>query len=134
MVAMADMMTPIEGPAAWRGEDLLNSPAWRRALTAVEVAALERAASSARGAPCPGFGKAAFPVPELAPLFAWMAEQLERGPGVVRLTGLPDRTRRPEAAVLGLLRQSRNAGLSDCGRRGAGRGEGRNRHRRGADL
>jgi len=86
---MADMMTPIEGPAAWRGEDLLNSPAWRRALTAVEIAALERAASSGRGAPCPGFGKAAFPVPELAPLFAWMAEQLERGPGVVRLTGLP---------------------------------------------
>jgi alkanesulfonate monooxygenase SsuD/methylene tetrahydromethanopterin reductase-like flavin-dependent oxidoreductase (luciferase family) len=28
-------------------------------------------------------------VPELEPLFTWMAHQLEHGPGVVRLSGLP---------------------------------------------
>jgi hypothetical protein len=84
-----DLLAPIETPAAWRGTDLLSSEAWRRRLTSGEIAALERAADAAEGAVCPGFGPAAFPVPELAPLFAWMARQLEHGPGVVRLTGLP---------------------------------------------
>src|SRR5665213_291695 len=86
---MNDLLAPIEGPAAWRGDELLDSPAWRRALSATDLAALERATAAAHGAPVPGFNKAAFPVPELAPLFAWMAEQLEHGPGVVRLTGIP---------------------------------------------
>lgn len=82
-------LQPIDSPAAWYGEDLANSPAWRRVLTAAEIAALERATEGARGAPLPGFRKEVFPVPELAPLFAWMIEQLERGPGVVRLAGVP---------------------------------------------
>ena len=86
---MNAILEPIDSPAAWRGEALLRSPAWRRALTAAELAALQRATASARDAKCPGFGRAAFSVPELAPLFAWMAEQLERGPGVVRLIGVP---------------------------------------------
>ena len=86
---MDDMLAPIDSPAAWRGDELLHSPAWRRALTQAELTALDRATIAARGAPCPGFGKASFPVPELIDLFAWMAEQLERGPGVVRLTGVP---------------------------------------------
>ena len=86
---MDDSFEPIDSPAAWRGEELAASPAWRRALTVAEIAALERATAGARGAPLPGFGAAAFPVPELEPLFGWMIEQLERGPGVVRLTGLP---------------------------------------------
>jgi hypothetical protein len=83
------MLTPIGGPAAWRGEERLNSPAWRSALTSEAIAALGRATKAARGVDCLGFGTAAFPVPELAPLFAWIAEQLERGPGVVRLSGVP---------------------------------------------
>lgn len=86
---MDEVFKPIESPAAWRGDELARSPACRRALTHAEVAALERATAGARNAPLPGFGTSAFPVPELAPLFAWMIEQLERGPGVVRLTGLP---------------------------------------------
>ena len=86
---MDDTFEPIDSPAAWRGDELAASPAWRRALTAAEIAALERATAGARSAPLPGFGASAFPVPELEPLFAWMIEQLERGPGVVRLTGLP---------------------------------------------
>jgi hypothetical protein len=86
---MTRMFEPIDSPAAWRGDDLLHSPAWRRALTGTEIAALERATAAARNAPLPGFGRSAFPVPELAPLFAWMVEQLERGPGVVRISGVP---------------------------------------------
>ena len=65
------------------------SGAWRRALSTQEIVSLERAADLAVGVPCPGFPATSFPVPELVPLFAWMADQLERGPGVVRLSGLP---------------------------------------------
>jgi hypothetical protein len=86
---MDDVFEPIDSPAAWRGDELLASPAWRRVLTDDEIAALQRATIGAHDAPSPGFGKSDFAVPELAPLFAWMVEQLERGPGVVRLSGLP---------------------------------------------
>lgn len=89
MDGMDGLLAPIDSPAAWRGAELAASPAWRRPLTKFEIAALERATEAARSARCPGFGPAAFPIPELAPLFAWMAEQLERGPGAVRLSGLP---------------------------------------------
>jgi Taurine catabolism dioxygenase TauD, TfdA family len=83
------ILTPIEGPSAWRGADLEASEAWRRRLTDTEIAALTRAAEAARDVGCPGFGAAAFPVPELDPLLHWMAEQLEHGPGVVRISGVP---------------------------------------------
>jgi hypothetical protein len=88
-MTMTALFEPIDTQAAWRGDELANSPAWRRALTATELTALERATAGARTAPLPGFRKEAFAVPELAPLFAWMVEQLERGPGVVRLSGVP---------------------------------------------
>jgi len=84
-----DVLTPIETAQAWTGAELEASDAWRRGLTAPEIDALSRAADTARDARCPGFGPDAFQVPELAELFAWMARQLEHGPGVVRLTGLP---------------------------------------------
>jgi hypothetical protein len=86
---MESQLSPIDGPAAWTGAQLAASGAWGRRLTASETGALERATEMAARLPCPGFGPAAFQVPELAPLFAWMAWQLEHGPGVVRLSGLP---------------------------------------------
>jgi hypothetical protein len=81
----------IEGPAAWRGSELAADPSWRRVLTPDEVAALERAASAAEahGVAPTGFAAAEFPVPELTSLFAWLANQLERGPGVARVCGVP---------------------------------------------
>jgi hypothetical protein len=82
-------MDILDSSAAWRGNELAESEAWRRRLTAREIAALERATLETRDVTCPGFGPKSFAVPELRPLFAWMAHQLERGPGVVRLTGLP---------------------------------------------
>ncbi|HVH81260.1 MAG TPA: taurine catabolism dioxygenase TauD, partial [Stellaceae bacterium] len=81
----------IEGPAAWRGSELAADPSWRRTLTAEEVAALQRAAAAAeaRGIALTGFPAHEFPVPELTPLFAWLAGQLENGPGVARVCGMP---------------------------------------------
>jgi hypothetical protein len=84
-----DLLAPIETKAAWRGTELEASEAWGRNLTVTEIAALERATETVMHHPCPGFGPSAFAVPALKPLFAWMAEQLERGPGALRLTGLP---------------------------------------------
>ena len=83
------MFAAIETPQAWHGNDLRNSDAWRRRLTENEVASLIRAAEVSQDAPCPGFGKWAFKVPELGPLLAWTARELEHGPGVVRITGVP---------------------------------------------
>jgi Taurine catabolism dioxygenase TauD, TfdA family len=84
-----NVYTPIGGPIAWRGSELTGSEAWRRRLTDHEIAALERAAHETHAIACPGFGASAFSVPELVTLFTWMAKQLEQGPGVVRLSGLP---------------------------------------------
>ena len=70
MNVMNNLVAPIDTPAVWHGAALATSDAWRRQLTETEIAALERATEMARTAPCPGFGPAAFPVPELTPLFA----------------------------------------------------------------
>jgi hypothetical protein len=84
-------MTLIEGPAAWRGSELVIDPSWRRTLTIEEVAALERAAmaAEARSVGPTRFGPAEFTLPELKPLFSWLADQLECGPGVARVSGIP---------------------------------------------
>ena len=81
---MVDLLAPVETKAAWFGAGLEASEAWGRALTVAEISALERATEMSMRLPCPGFPPAGFAVPELAPLFAWMGEQLERGPGAVR--------------------------------------------------
>jgi hypothetical protein len=88
-IDMDSVLAPIDSPAAWRGAELEASEAWRRRLTKTEIAALTRAAKETRDIACPGFGPAAFRVPELEPLLAWMARQLEHGPGVVRVSGVP---------------------------------------------
>ncbi|WP_137123874.1 TauD/TfdA family dioxygenase [Roseomonas sp. HF4] len=82
---------PIGGAAAWRGADLAARGFWPRRLDEAEIAALERAVAAARqaGLSPPGFGHADFPLPDLAPLLAEVAAELEHGAGVVRLSGLP---------------------------------------------
>jgi len=86
-----EWLQPIEGPVAWRGAELARDPSWRRTLTGEETAALERAAAAAeaRGLGPTGFGPAEFRVPELRPLFSWLAGRLENGPGVARVSGVP---------------------------------------------
>jgi hypothetical protein len=84
-------MDMIEGPAAWRGVELADDSSWRRVLTEDEIGALERvaAAAEARGVGPTGFAAAEFLVPELEPLFGWLAAKLENGPGVARVSGVP---------------------------------------------
>jgi hypothetical protein len=82
MNVVNNLLAPIDTPAAWHGTALAASDAWRRQLTVAEIAALERATEAVRDATCPGFGPGVFPVPELAPLFAY-------GLAMVRLSGLP---------------------------------------------
>ncbi|MGD9617035.1 MAG: TauD/TfdA family dioxygenase [Alphaproteobacteria bacterium] len=84
-------LQPIEGPAAWRGAELLRDPSWRRTLTNDETAILERvaAAAEARGIAPTGFGPTEFPLEELRPLLSWLADRLENGPGMARLSGVP---------------------------------------------
>jgi hypothetical protein len=91
MDGMTANPTLIEGPVAWHGNELAADPCWRRTLTADEVAALERAAAAAEagGIASTGFAASEFPVPELEPLFTWLAYQLEHGPGVARVSGIP---------------------------------------------
>ena len=124
-----DELAPIKTNQAWRGAELEASEAWGRRLTEAEIAALIRAADLANHAPCPGFGKWAFEIPELAPLLAWTARQLEYGPGVVRIKGVPvDRMPRD------MLRRLFWGFCVNLGRRGVGGGERRNRHWRGVGL
>jgi hypothetical protein len=89
MIGMENFLTPIETAQAWTGAELVASDAWRRRLTAAEIAALARAAEESAAAPCPGFGRDWYRVPELEELLGWTARQLEQGPGVVRLSGVP---------------------------------------------
>jgi hypothetical protein len=81
----------IGGPAAWRGEQLSARGFWPRRLSAEEVAAIDTALATAKSANLapPRLRAAGFPAGALAPLLAEVAEELERGAGVVRLSGLP---------------------------------------------
>ncbi len=85
------MLQPITGPAAWTGKQLEADPTWRRQLTGQEIEVLLAAAARLRaaGGPTEGFDAAQFQIPGLADVLQWLAVQLEEGPGLVRLGGLP---------------------------------------------
>jgi len=88
---MFDALTPIGGPAAWQGEALAARGFWPRRLTAEELTALDAGLAEAgrqKLAP-PGLRPAQFPLAPLRPLLDAVAEELEHGAGVVRLSGLP---------------------------------------------
>jgi hypothetical protein len=84
-------MTPIGGRAAWRGAELAKSPYWGRRFTTEEIAALDAAleAARARGIAPPRIAARDFAIPTLRPLLDGIADELENGAGVVRLSGLP---------------------------------------------
>jgi len=88
---MAPDLSPIGGPAAWRGQELVARGFWPRRLTPFEVAALDdaMARAMARGKLPPKLGREDFPVDGLKPLLAEVTEELENGAGAVRLSGLP---------------------------------------------
>lgn len=84
-------LSPIGGPAAWRGAELAARGFWPRRLTEQEVAALDDALAQAMaaGRTPPRLTPADFPADALRPLLAAVTEELENGAGVVRLSGLP---------------------------------------------
>jgi hypothetical protein len=82
---------PIGGPAAWRGDELAGSDAWRERLTGEQVAELARAVDVARacGRPTAQLTAADFPLPKLAEAIARWRHELVDGRGFLLVGGLP---------------------------------------------
>ena len=120
---------------------LAASDAWRRQLTETEIAALERATEMAFGPPpCLGFRPARLPGPRTdATIRLDGRTRLEHGPGVVRLS-------EPCPSIIsqaihcggcsGVFSVNLGTPIYQTSASGEvlGEGQGRNRHRRGADL
>jgi hypothetical protein len=88
---VAPPTAPVGGPAAWRGDALAGSDAWRERLDAAQVAELKRAVDVARatGRPAAELTAADFPVPSLrASIDRWRRE-LRDGRGFVLISGFP---------------------------------------------
>ena len=81
-------MTPIGGPAAWRGQQLAHRGFWPRKFLGLELDALDEALRHAEDTP-PALRARGFAIPALRPLLDTLARELETGAGVVRLSGLP---------------------------------------------
>ncbi|MBX9702169.1 MAG: TauD/TfdA family dioxygenase [Acetobacteraceae bacterium] len=88
----AAWLAPIEGAAAWRNDGIAARGWWPRRLTSAEIAGIDAALAHAqsRGKAPPRFGAEGFPAdPALRALLHDVAEELEHGGGIVRLSGLP---------------------------------------------
>lgn len=85
---MDGMLTPIGGPAAWRGRQLALRGFWPRRFLDLELDALDAALHACPKDP-PFIRAADFRIPALAPLFDVLKRELETGAGVVRLSGIP---------------------------------------------
>ncbi|MGG5818094.1 TauD/TfdA family dioxygenase [Falsiroseomonas sp. HW251] len=81
-------LTPIAGRVAWTGADLAADKSWVKALPAGAVAEIEAALAGLGDRAPPRFGAAEFPLPRTEPFLRAVAEELEYGRGLVRLTGL----------------------------------------------
>jgi hypothetical protein len=81
-------ITPIGGRAAWTGADLAADTSWVMALPAGAVAEVEAALGGLGARDVPNFDAGRFPLPRTAPFLREVAEELESGRGLVRLTGL----------------------------------------------
>src|SRR4051794_9760262 len=82
---------PLIGPAAWYGRDMAGRDDWIFALSADEIAEIERAvAAFARsGAALADVSPATFDLPRLAPRLADVRRELLDGRGFVLIRGLP---------------------------------------------
>jgi hypothetical protein len=84
-------LQPLPGPWAWHGDTLEGNDAWIHPLTPREITELDTALAGLPlrdGSPGP-VNKEDFPLPTLGRRLAAIAEDLERGCGVAKLTGLP---------------------------------------------
>ncbi len=82
---------PIAGPAAWRGNDLATSSAWRHHLSAADIAELDRALAAARasGRPLTALRAADVPLPGLAARIDGWRREVAGGRGFVLVHGFP---------------------------------------------
>src|SRR5215467_457898 len=82
---------PLTGPAAWHGRDLARSTDWIHPISAAAVAELDAALASvkARGLAWADIRREDFPLSGFGAELAAVAHQLEHGPGLVLLRGLP---------------------------------------------
>jgi hypothetical protein len=88
---MAEVSQPLTGRAGWYGKDLEQSGAWIRSLTDTHRAELDAALTQVKraGFPLFGFERDDFPLTTTATLLAEISDELENGPGAIRLRGLP---------------------------------------------
>ena len=82
---------PIEGPEAWRGEELARSTDWIHAITPAEQEELDAAlrAVQRRGVAWPDLRREDFVVPRLDRALAEVSDRLEHGRGLVLLRRIP---------------------------------------------
>jgi hypothetical protein len=85
------MRSVIEGPANWRGTDILKSPDWIHVFSADELAEIDRAlrGAQAQGVTFATLTTANFPLPRVSGLMAAARELLEDGPGLKLFRGTP---------------------------------------------
>lgn len=83
-------LKPIAGRVAWYGTALQPTTDWTRALSADQVATLDRALQvvNRRQIPTLAIGRDDFPLPGFDTLVADIQDELENGLGFLRLTGL----------------------------------------------
>lgn len=84
-------LRPLGGPAAWTGADLLAKRDWIRPLDSTAIRELDAAlvAGKTRGLDWHDLTAKDFPLPTLSDAMADVAEELENGRGVAKLTGIP---------------------------------------------
>ncbi len=82
---------PVEGPAAWRGEDVCARDDWRETLDGAAVEEIDSAVAAARatGKPLGELSVGDFPLPTLGKRIAAWTEQVHRGRGVQVISGVP---------------------------------------------
>lgn len=85
------VLRPIGGPAAWQGATLLAEHDWIRPIGDAATAEIDAALAQAkrRGIDWRDLAKEDFPLPTLSAKLAAIADELESGRGVVKLTGFP---------------------------------------------
>ena len=82
---------PIEGPDAWRADDMRGRDDWVHELSTSEIAEIEAAVEAADTGdrPVAGIGPEDFPLPDLGAALDAIREELLRGRGFVLIRGLP---------------------------------------------
>ncbi|MEQ9639464.1 MAG: TauD/TfdA family dioxygenase [Alphaproteobacteria bacterium] len=79
---------PLTGPAVWTGAEIAAHDDWAWALTESELAELDVAVAAVRHLAWHEIEARDFPLPTLAPRLAEIADFLENGPGLAKITGL----------------------------------------------